>query len=51
MASLSVLTGLLIGGASYQQSRQLIEQSLQRARATLAQGLVVALSDQRVVND
>jgi diguanylate cyclase (GGDEF)-like protein len=51
LASLSVLCGLVIGGASYQQSRQLIEQSQERARAALARGLVVALADQLVLND
>ena len=51
MASLSVLTGLVIGGVSYQQSRQLIEQSQERARAALARGLVVGLADQLAVND
>lgn len=51
MASLSVLVGLVIGGVSYQQSRQLIEQSQERARAALARGLVVGLADQLAVND
>ena len=51
LASLSVLIGLVIGGASYQQSRQLIEQSQERARAALARGLVVSLADQLAVND
>ncbi|MEB3352954.1 MAG: diguanylate cyclase [Cyanobacteriota bacterium] len=51
LASLSVLVGLVIGGASYQYSRRLIEQSQERARAALAQGLVVALSDQLVIHD
>jgi diguanylate cyclase (GGDEF)-like protein len=51
VASLSVLTGLVIGGVSYQQSRQLIEQSQERARAALARGLVVGLADQLAVND
>ena len=51
LASLSILTGLVIGGASYQQSRQLIEQSQERARTALARGLVVALADQLVLTD
>ncbi len=51
MSSLSVLTGLVIGGVSYQQSRQLVEQSQERARAALARGLVVGLADQLAVND
>ena len=51
LASMSVFTGVLIAGASYQHSRRLIEQSQERARAALASGLVVALSDQVVVGD
>lgn len=51
LASLSILTGLVIGGASYQQSRQLIEQSQERTRTALARGLVVALADQLVLQD
>ena len=51
LTSLSVLTGLAIGGVSYQQSRGLIIQSQERAQNALAQGLVVALSDQLVLND
>ena len=51
LASVSVFIALVIGGASYQQSRQLIEQSQERARVALARGLVVALADQLVVND
>jgi diguanylate cyclase (GGDEF)-like protein len=51
MASLSVFTGVVIAGASYHHSRRLMEQSQERARAALARGLVVALSDQLVVRD
>lgn len=51
LASLSVFSGVVIAGASYQHSRRLIEQSQERARAALARGLVVALSDQLVVGD
>ena len=51
LASVSMFISLVIGGASYQQSRQLIEQSQERARVALARGLVVALADQLVVND
>ncbi len=51
VASLSVLIGLVIGAASYQQSRQLIELSQERARSALARGLVVGLADQLAVND
>ncbi len=51
LASLSVFSGVVIAGASYHQSRRLIEQSQARARDALARGLVVALSDQLVVGD
>lgn len=51
VASLSVLIGLVIGAVSYQQARQLIEQSQERARAALARGLVVGLADQLAVSD
>jgi len=51
LASLSVFSGVVIAGVSYQHSRRLIEQSQERARAALARGLVVALSDQLVVGD
>ncbi len=51
LVSVSVLIGLVIGGASYRDSRQLIEQSQERARTALADGLKVALSDLIVIND
>ncbi len=51
LASLSVLTGVVIAGVSYQHSRRLMEQSQDRTRAALARGLVLALSDQLVVRD
>lgn len=51
LASVSVLGGLAIGWVSYQHSRQLVVQSQDRVQAALAKGLVVALSDQLVLND
>ena len=51
IASLGILGGVVIAGLSYQYSHSLIEQSQDRARAGLARGLVVALSDDLVVHD
>ena len=51
LASVGIITGLMLAAVSYQDSRNLIMQGQDRARAAMSRGLVLALSDQLVVND
>ena len=51
LVSLGLATGALVGGISYQQSRQLIQQAQERGRDSLALGLAVGLADLLTIRD
>lgn len=51
LASVGIITGLILAAVSYQDSRKLLMQGQDRSRAALSRGLVLALGDQLVVND
>lgn len=51
LVSLGLVIGGVLGWASYQQSRGLIEQAQERSRTALARGLAMALADKLVIED